>query len=367
MIKPEKWQIGGGFGLLIFAAFYLLAAPAAAQQPESAIEGPDWSTMLRLGMEYDDNPLRSDEYDGGGDAVMRYLVGADLSQALGEGSQVSATLRHGGKFFRNQREANALVTQVGGSANWWAHHRLSLRGMVDLKDRTEWGRDRDYTRGGAALRLASRAGPVRFWADGGWRYFTFKPTPSSSYRGPMTQLGARWMIRGDLALDANWTHLWRNYDGIAWRVRDDRFIPRGEGVHRRDSFHQWGVSLRYQDRINARLGYNYAYNRSNSYGQGLRRHSLAARVTVPLPWDLFLSARGELQRARYEDAFQIDETFRLDEDHRNALVAAISRPIAGPWEVELRYGIFAHEFGADRDYRRQIIALSIGAYLERDD
>lgn len=336
-----------------------ISGPAAADDGRV-----DWSAQLRWGLEYDDNPQRLDGYEGGGDSLTRYVFGGDARSPVGEDGQVSVSLRHGGKFFRRQTAANAAVTQVGGSGTWRQSRWFYLQGLVDLKDRSERGRDRDYTRGGAALRVGSSLGPTRLWADGGWRFFTFKPTPSSSNRGPQLRLGARWLIRGDLVGQLSWTRRWRSYDRIALTVRDDRFVPLGDDVERRDLYQVWAASLQYRDRINARLRYQLAINDSNSYGQGFRRHALEARLTVPLPWEVFVSARAELQRARYESPIDIDDSLRLDEDHRNAFVAAASRNIVGPWEAELRYSIFAHEFGADGDYRRQTIALLIGIHLD---
>ena len=172
------------------------------------------------------------------------------------------------------------------------------------------------------------------------------------------------MIRNDLAADGSYSRVWRNYSGPAWQVEDGAFVPYSDGRKRSDQYDAVQLSLRYQRTISARIGYQYGRNRSNSFGQELRRHGVEASVTVPLFWEVFLSGRAEVQRTRYQDRVLIDDFFFIDEDNRNNLAAALARPIGDGWEVEVRYNFFAQEFGADGEYGRQTIGVAIGYYLD---
>ncbi len=338
---------------------------------EAADDDIHWTAHARWGVEYDDNPHRLESEDGenaigSGDSLLRYLLGGDIVSDVGDSGQVSATLQHGGTVFRQETDANAVLTEVSGAGLWRPGKQFSLQLRADVKDRSESGdHRRDYTRGSLALRGGRSIGPVQLRADGGWRFLAYKPSPPSSHRGPFVGAGARWLVRNDLALDASWTHSWRDYTMTAWEVRDDQFVSIGEP--RADDHDLWRVVARYQRHINASLRYQYAKNRSNSHGQQMARHGVEASVTVPVMWDVFLSARGEIQRTRYEDPVLFDDVMLLDEDHRNTLVAAVNRQIAGPWDLEFRYSLFTQEFGVGGEYRRQTVALAIRAYFDEGE
>ena len=330
-----------------------------------------WTAHLRWGLEYDDNPHRLDAEDqqfvgSSGAALMRYLLGGDMLTEVGSSGQVSASIKHGGKFFHRETDANAMLTEAGADTLFRPAGRLSIQLRGDVKDRTESGEHRlDYTRGGLGLRTGHPIGPLRLWADTGWRFLAFKPSPPSSYRGPYAGGGIRWMPRGDLALSASYNHAWRNYAMEAWELRDDHFV--GTGENRADEHDLWQVIGRYQRYVNASLRYQFATNRSNSHGQQMSRHAVEAAVTLPVVWDVFLSARAEVQRTRYEDPVLFDDVLLLDEDNRNTVVGAVTRTIGGPWEVEFRYSLFVQEFGVGGEYRRQTVAVALRAYLDETD
>lgn len=351
----------------ILMALSMLMAIGLSLVPQSA--GADeeltrWSTSLRWGLEVDDNPERLEGYQGPSDLLTRYLLGADIVTEIDPSGQVSATIRHGGTLFHRQQDASAILTQINGQGSLRVNPHLVLMALVDVKDRSERQSERDYNRGGASMRAVAMMGDFQLWAGPGWRYFAFKPAPASSNRGPRLQSGARWAVRNDLSLDASWAHIWRDYSSPAWEIRDDHFVPVADGVERSDRYQVWQIGARYQRHLNARLDYRFAHNRSNSFGKGLRRHSLEATMTLPLFWEVFASARLEVQRTRYEDPVLIDEIFILDEENRNNLALALARSIGQRWEVELRYNLFAQEFGIDGRYRRHTILMGIGFFLD---
>ena len=348
--------------LFVVVGAICFADAALAHGDDGAL---NWSAQMRWGLEYDDNPHRLESYEDSGAALMRYLLGADIVTDTGPSGQVSAALRHGGTRFYEEGDANALLTEVRSTGTWWPRRRLTLQVRGDVKDRTESGDDRrDYTRGGAAGQVGWTLGPVRLWSEAGWRFLAFKPTPAVSHDGPRVGTGLRWRVYDDLAVQTSWARTWRSYSTTAWEVVDDRFVPVGDGVLRADHYDVWSTAASYQYGVDAGLRYQYARNRSNSHGQQMRRHGVEASITVPVVWDIFASARGEIQKTRYEDPVLIDDSFHLDEDNRNTLVAAVSRRISGPWDVELRYSIFSQEFGVGGEYSRQTVAIAVRGHFD---
>lgn len=353
-----------GFWLRIAAA--LSVAIVVGVDARSAVaddDQTDWSTHLRWGLEYDDNPQRLEAHDGQGSMLTRYFASGDITSDVGESARVSSTFHHGGKMFRDHRAANMVLTEVKNSARWWPTDRLSVESLLDLKDRSERQSHRDYTRGGGALRLSTSLGPVEGWAAGGWRFLAYKPSPEAGHRGPQLRAGLRWMVRPDLAIDGSWGRSWRAFETHVLEARQDEIVEVEDQV-RSDRYDVWRLSARYQRRVSAQLRLQRAQNRSNSYGQRMRRHSAEIRLTAPVFWEMFVSARAEIQRTNYEDPVLIDDTFMIDDEHRNTLVAAVKRRLVDPWEIEFRTSLFTQEFGVGDDFRRQTFGLAIGVHLD---
>lgn len=370
-MKRKFQTTGGGPGpgrLFTVLAAVLIANSWLFVDPSVAHAGDDseWSAHLRWGLEYDDNPHRVKAHDDTGSAAMRYLAGGDIITDVGDSGRLSASVYHGGKFFHREPDANTILNEITGQGTWRATDRLSAQVLVDLKDRTERRSRRDYTRGGAALRLATSPGPFQLWVDGGWRFLAFKPSPEAGHAGPQLRAGARWMARNDLAFDLSWSRSRRAFETRALE-RDDDLITIAPDTWRRDRFDVFRLTGRYQRRVNAQLRVQHAHNRSNSYGQQMRRRGVEARLTTPTVWDIFLSARAEVQRTHYEDPVRIDDTFMLDDDHRNTLVTALNRRLIDPWEIELRYSLYTQEFGIGGEFRRQTLGVVLGVHLDDND
>lgn len=364
-LRRFVWGLAVWFALLAPGVSQVAAdelAPETESEPDDGDDDIDWSAHLRWGLEYDNNPHRREGYDDDGDGLTRYLLGGELNHDVGSSTSLEATLRHGGKLFLYESDANALLTEVGAIATWRAHRRVYVQVLADVKDRTESAGRRDYIRGGSGVRLGASLGPVRPWVEGGARFFAFKPAPQSSHRGPRARAGLRWMALDALAVDAAAGRHWRSYATTAWELRDDRFSPVGDDVLRSDAYDTASVTATYRGGFGARLRYQYGRNRSNSYGQRLHRHGGELSLTIPVVWDIFVSARGEIQRTRYEDPVFVDESFLIDEENRNRLSAAVSRRLSPSWEVELRYSLHSEEFGVGDDYSRQVIGVGVAAY-----
>ncbi|TXC68567.1 hypothetical protein FRC91_18485 [Bradymonadales bacterium TMQ1] len=344
--------IAHGAGIGVWVVGLCLSVEAGAQEAR-------WEAAVRAGSEYDSNPSREEGAGSAGDGLTRYYGELELESDVGERGQVRGQVQHGGKVFWGAREADAFLSAAQVAGARWFESGLAVSASGDVKDRSERVSVRDYVRAGASGQVMWSGGPLRMWGGGGWRYFGFKPQPEVSSQGPMVQAGAAFRLRSDMWARAAWSRSWRGFEGEPLRLRGNQTLDWEEGARRADVFDVVQAGVSYRRWLVAELGYAYQRNQSNSYGQGLRRHQVEASLTLPGPWEIFVSGRVEVQRTRYEDPVLIDETFVIDDENRNAFVVAVARQVAENWEVELRYDLYAQEFGVGEAYGRQVLGLSV--------
>lgn len=337
----------------------LIVAPNTAWAQEPLEVG----AQVRAGVEYDDNALRLPADSApGGDALARYFFSLDASSGA-----VAFALRQGGKIFTSASAADTLLTQATLS---YARRvgSLGLALSLDLKDRTERVPTLDYTRGGATARLAGR--PLErlgLAVSSGWRFFAYKPNSATSSSGPFAAVSASLGLTESVSASLGYSVFSRGFesptferiDGGSSSSTDTFTLVQGDAL-RSDLFHVARASVGWSGPVVLDAGYTLSLNRSNSYGQELVRHTVDASLTAPLPLDLFVSLRGQLQRTGYDDPVLLDANFGIDEDNRNALVVSLSRALTDAWDLELRYSFYTQEFGVGSDYRRQTILFALG-------
>jgi hypothetical protein len=354
--------------LLAFLGAVLVSASATAQeQADLAEDAPRErirvSGSVRAGAEYDDNVFRLEGDDQEGGFLSRYFGALDVATPAAARSVVAFSLSHGGKFFFRDEHgrADTLLTQLNLTYRQKLWDPFGVWASADMKDRTEREPRRDYNRGGLGSGVEFYLGPATLRLGGAWRYFAFKPSSESSSSNGEGVVRANVDIYGGFEGHAGYTIARRYFDTGRFE-RDGDDLLQIEDELRRDTFHVGSLGVGYNGVVVADLGYNYAQNTSNSFGQGLRRHSLNVTLTAPLVWRLFASAHFELQRTTYDDPVLIDANFLIDEDNRNAAVLSLARAIGDHWEIEARYSLYLQEFGVGSDYRRQTMFVA-GAYV----
>lgn len=329
------------------------------------------SGTVRVGGEYDSNALRTEVADRVDDLLLRYFAAVDAELEGSEGAEGEVRLQQGGKIFRRQKSADTLLTNASLDYRADLAERLQLGLDVSVKDRLERrprGEDnahQDYNRGSAGLTLVGYPGPWSLSLATGWRYFAFRPTPASSNHGPYGAFRVGLQVAPDWRLRAGYRASDRMYPSVrlvAGETDDGETVgePASDGSRRRDLLHVGQLGVRYRGPVILDGGYRLWLNRSNSYGSELVRHGLVVDGTVPLPWRLYLSARLQLQRTRYQDAVFAVADLAVDEENRNAVVASVTRVVGDHWEIEARYRLYLEAFGASATYRRQTIFLGTG-------
>lgn len=350
---------------IVVSACVLGWSSVATAQEEA---GTRLGARVSAGVEYDDNVLRTTLTDAPprSDGLSRYFASVDVGHRH-DALTTMIQLRQGGKLFWAERDADALLTQATLAARYKLDDVWSLGATLDIKDRTERLSVLDYTRGGATMELSAAWQRLELSAGGGWRMFAFKPSPSASTDGLAAQASARLSIVEGVSAQAAYGLTLRDFTTGRF-VRDmprpgeqqDRLRLLQDSAPRRDQFHSVSIGAQWQGPVVLELTYQYANNKSNSYGQGLQRHSGDVTLTAPLVWELYLSANVGLQRTLYDDPVLVDANFQVDEENRNQAVLALQRPLGELWDVELRYSLFGQEFGGGGDYGRQTLMFALG-------
>ena len=355
-VGMEHWieRKGRARGVLgVMASMVMVVSPVVSWAQESI------NAEVRAAVEYDNNALRTSNELSRGDMLTRYFLTLDGAYAVGSADVVSFSVRQGGKLFLELDGADTLLTQVFLSYQTTLWSQLVLGVNVDIKDRTERESIQDYNRGGVAASLAWRLPWLVLRAQGGWRYFAFKPDNSTGSDGPTVTAGVDVPITPTLGISGSYSWLSRRFD-VRKFVRDDegRFIQTED--LRRDGFHTVEVDLRWRGPVIMSLVLSYAQNQSNSYGQDLAQQRAALTLTAPLLWQWYGSLRGELIQTSFEDPIFIDTNFQVDEDNRNTLVMSLARPFGEGWDVELKYSLYTQALGSDASYNRQTFSVALG-------
>lgn len=363
---------------LLVLSLVSLAVPSHAQDlATSQASGRALQSVLRVGTEHDDNALRVAE-ERTADWLTRYFAGVDLALRLPQSQSIlTLSLSQGGKIFLNEVDANTLLTQA--NLSW--QRRLTTKRLfytrlqLDLKDRTENLSLQDYYRAGVMAGLGGVPfSDVLIEGKVGARMFAFKPNPAASSRGFATSLLASKNLPHDLSLISSYSWLQRRFDipqqqqvfpssgeTLTPEVEEDAIYLEDGARVRQDFYQSATLQLNWQGPVLLNGSYTYSINRSNSYGQDLRRHNLGVGMTALVERvDLLLALRVELQRTRYDDPVLLDANFRIDEDNRNMGTFSMVRPLWKGFELELRSSIYLQEFGGTGDYSRRTIMLAVG-------
>ncbi len=374
-------------------AVALVAVSVAALGAGAGVVGPGrparagellgYGLRLEAGVEHDSNPARLEEISGvpsrviEGSPALRLVSSADLAAALGQQVlSLSGGLAAKRFLLAEAQPEDLLIAEARAATRFRLGQRWGLglgAGYYDVYQRADGlGDARDFRSFTPTFRLDGELGGATFGVGGGWRWFTFKPEPAFDFHGPTVLLAYHQSLTGASADVARPAAQWDLAAGVSledrWfqvgRCLSLQSCPPPEGARpRRDRF--WGAHVD-ASRTGALLlgaGLMFGFNDSNSYGESLWRLTASGRAVLLLPWQLSLSARGELVVTRYRDAVPVGYdamtgTFvSIEDEGRSNLRLELVWPLA-PVEVGARYTFYGQTPSAGPvEFRRQIVLL----------
>lgn len=323
----------------------------------SGFEDPQSAPMLRLAGRADASGERLGGFFtlGGGLSVRRALSGEIRSEDF-------AQLGLDGQWTRAMREGEVRV----GS-------RLSLRDAYPLASTAE---DRTFRSLAVEGVVVLYGGAARFTASGGPRYFKFKPSEASTWRG----LGAS--VRGDFPLwrggedaeqsvDLTVTAMMeqRAYRGIAYTniCTDEDFAIDASSCFpptarkRGDRLHRVSATLAYVGDLVASLDAVLTVLDSNSAGRSWTGVRLRGATTFEMG-KLYCTLIGVLQLESYADHLLVardQEYFEvLDNDNRSSAELRLGVPLARSLVLEARLAGWTDVSG-DLEYGRTLGSVGL--------
>jgi hypothetical protein len=346
---------------------------------EARADGLRYDWRLEDGAEYDSNPARAEHIAGtlnppaaGASPLARVVASGNLATAIGERQALALSGAFGGKWFTasDARAENVLVWQgaVNDDVRLWARTRLiGAASYYDVFQRRSTDLP-DFRSFAPSLRLDQEiARSIVASLGGGYRWFTFKPDDAYSFAAPTAFVALKYSLPGNLVeggADWEWTAGGsiedRGFHGPACRSTG---CGDGTDVSRhRDRF--WIGHAEVTRTGNWLLGVGAAghVNQSNSYGESLTRGLFHLRTVVLLPWDLSLSARGELVVTHYADALTFQQPIAglpsasIEDESRSTLRVEVVRLFESRFEVGARYVYYTSwPASGPVDFRRQTL------------
>jgi hypothetical protein len=370
----------GGPGLSVLAA--VVAMVVAVAGAGRAWGQARYEVRAEVGAEYDSNPGRTEEVQGGmagaaieGAPLGRLVVGGDLAARLGERQALSLSLGGAGKRFSARARADdVLVAQAAAAWNVrvGAGTAIALAGTYyDVVQRPSL-EARDFRSLAPALRLDQALGPGQLTVGGGYRWFTYKPERDFDFQGPTVMALYHQLIPAEGTGVADWE--WaagvngelRAFTGIRCVSLDACPAPPTAGA-RRDQFWMAHLEATRTSSFLAGAGLAVDGNLSNSYAETVVRGILHLRAVVTLPAGVVLSARAELVAAWYREPVPLSRPLvpgapqaSIEDERRTTLRAEAVRPLSPNVDVGIRYGLYTNELAAGPvRFRRQTLLLFV--------
>ena len=361
-----------------------------------------FSLQLETGPEYDSNAPRAERLDDGsyspqvgpptGSPLWRATANALLAWRHGPNVlRLTGTL--GGKafFLPEVLDQNALVGQLTlddkiqlkpkfwlcVAADYYDVGQLDAHGPIGTNSTV---RHRDFRSGSASLALAFDVQGSHLSLDGGFRGVEYKPDDRYNFNGGF---GHATLFRRFSLGDPEQPHEIDLFTGyriehrfFRGEAQKDNCSPGasgmcdlpivGSGTARSDWFQESSFEVTYVRSFLLSLGYTLTLDLSNSFGESLVRHTVASKVGVRLPWQLYATAKIQFLFTHFLNAQKFpalaEQTFiSLDEENRNSLVVELERAV---WRrdlfVKVRYSLYTNELtSAPVDFQRHVIFLGI--------
>jgi hypothetical protein len=338
----------------------------------NAVAGTDWNLRLSLGPEFDTNVYRNPYGDQGDypvtpdfDIKMLAIGGVDWrSQDKRHSFRGEYTL--GGRVFMRISDEDTLINQLDAEYSYRAWEIASIGVDFDARDVSIISNDRAYTLGGANF-----FSDIRAWQGGlmrlkaGYRVFMWKPDAEYTNNGPAAGLSLRHYFTKHLSLAFATEYQFRMYQGNAYVFVDN---PDGSRTleptdrQRLDNIVFGSIGVEYVHKILISGSYSILYNPSNSAGESILRHRVAAVFTAKPVWEIYINIMAALQYTQFIDGIYVSQQLFLEDDdeNQNSVVVKLSRAIGKGFSAELKYGIYWSEWSTDpMSFSRQVFYAGV--------
>lgn len=117
---------------------------------------------------------------------------------------------------------------------------------------------------------------------------------------------------------------------------------------RSDLSHQVGILLRFLHVVLIELSYHFELLDSPSYGESFLGHRVQLLSAIELPWRITLVLQAQLLFRSFRNGLTLNTLLQQADNDANLTSATlrISRPIAGPLHLDLRYSFYTNRFSA---------------------
>ena len=315
----------------------LLSAPAFADAQGTA--------RLWVGSGYDSNARRDFVRDDGSGAVapepdlVLSAIGAAEGRVRGPSVQATGAYELGLREFMRLPTEDVTIQSANLDGSVAVSRQLAVG--LDARGKDRRGGERDYTdlsaeafaewAPDAAVDLRARGGAHRFiyWDPIGYSFGASELGLSARYRFDRHHSA---LLFGDLGsrIYQSMTH---PNPVVAAPPPPDR---------RRDQVLGAGAGYSYRGPFTVTLTYSYTEQDSNSFGETVTRHRLAATGGFRLPWRLALFAQAAVQLSRYPDGVYLSDELNIteDDDTHNAVSLRLVRPVSEHIDADLRYSLY---------------------------
>jgi hypothetical protein len=368
----------------VVLALALLGTPAADAIRVRAGLGVEFDTNARRAVDGRELDLPGLDEEVVGDALGRVVVDVAGGLEVGAGHRLRLGLTLGAKRF----VAEATEDLVAQALRFDGHHRLGPEWRVTTHFRgrssriRDGSRDYDLASGGAGLTFAPGAFDVGVRAQ--LFGFRFLPERNYDHLGPSVRAEAGWRPVGGARVAAFAGRAWRIYDGQGLVIAEplpgadvgpkltfceDPDAERAAGRTcssrpRRDADWLAGIRATYRGQLVLSGGYDLRVQRSSSALENVDRHHIFASVVLTLPWQVDLGLEAALQ---INDGAAVSDTLQLAEadESQNAAQLKLSRPLTAWLDVELRYSLFASQFGPQTraSFLRQTVYAGVATHV----
>ncbi len=353
-------------------------------------EAAPWSVTGEAGAELDSNVQRVETGPGlDTDEVAAWVMrfGARVEKkGKAAGGAFALNLSDLTRIVANDAVSVENVTVLGGNLRWL--HQLGDRPVlagfgVAALDALPLSDDigaRTFRNLGADAVVAMRTDDEHELTIAfGMREFTYKPDHDFDWYGPAANARLQLILwqpaakTRSLELVTTLGFENRSFDAVALTNACPPDAPANPmctaatDIDRRDRYQRLGVELTWVGRQVATLGYQITVIDSNSFGQSLARHRIAASGTAVLPGEIYGTLLAILQIDQYLDGLlvrrdlQQQEFTNVEDENRSSLQLRLARKLAGQWALEGRAALWRNLAGGaeELDFQRELVYLGL--------